>query len=205
MPSSHPSQTLSSRQLRSQGRRPIAKEGFSGNTPASPEGERSFGLATEPTKHSHGMMDVELSSEGLDDSGMEVPPLLNTQHDVGVDADVSSEGQADICMDKSPSPQAQHSYGLDEPPSPQSQHSYGIDSAPLPEGLDFGMDLLPPSGAEEDAIKDIPQPKDVHGESSAVYMFTDRIIPLTLLVQVGCGDKTLHHPLMRVWRKQRRA
>jgi hypothetical protein len=67
------------------------------------------------------------------------------------------------------------------------------------------MDLLPPSGAEEDAIKDIPQPKDVHGELSAVYMFTDHIIPLTLLVQVGCGDKTLRHPLMRAWRKQRRA
>ena len=112
------------------------------------------------------MIDVDLSLKGLDDSGMEVTPLLNTQHDVGVDADMSSEGQADICMDRSLLPQAQHSCGLDDLPLPQSQHSYGIDSAPLPEGLDFGMDLLPPSGAEEDAIKDIPQPKDVHGERS---------------------------------------
>ena len=166
----------------------------------------NFCSAAEPTKHNCGMMDVELSSEGLDNSGMEVPPLLNTQHDVGVDADMSSEGQADICMDISPSTQAQHSYGLDESPSPQSQHSYGIDLAPLPKGIDFGMDLLPPpvapryeitdapqlvkpedcfnkpSRAEEDVMKDIPQPKDVHGESLAVCMFTEGIIPLTLLV-----------------------
>ena len=185
---------------------PIAKEGPSGNASASPEGEVNFGLACEPTKHNCGMMNIELSSEGLDDSGMEVPPLLNTQDDIGVDADVSPEGQANICMDISPSPQAQHSYGLDKSPSPQSQHSYGIDLAPLPEGIDFGMDLLPPpvapkyetadapqlvepenrfnkpSGAEEDVMEDNPPPKDVHGESLAVCMFTEGIIPLTLLV-----------------------
>ena len=108
MSSSRPSQTCSSRQLRSHETQPIAKEGPSGNAPASPEGEMNFCSAAEPTKHNRGMMDVELSSEGLDDSGMEVPPLLNTQHNVGVDADISSEGQADICMDISPSPQAPH-------------------------------------------------------------------------------------------------
>ena len=73
---------------------PIAKEGPSENASASPKGEMNFSLAAEPTKHNCGMMDIELSSEGLDDSGMEVPPLLNTQHNVGVDADMSSEGQA---------------------------------------------------------------------------------------------------------------
>ena len=185
---------------------PIAKKGPIGNTLASPKGEVNVSSAAKPTKHNHGMMDIELSSEGLDDSGMKVPPLLNTQHDVGVDADMSSKGQANICMDISPLPQAQHSYGLDKSPSPQSQHSYERDSAPLPEGIDFGMDRLPPPGApcyeiadapqlvepedcfnkplraEEDVIKDIPQPKDVHGESLAVCMFTEGIIPLTLLV-----------------------
>ena len=53
---------------------PIAKEGPSENAPASPEGEMNFGWAAEPTKHNRGMMDIELLSEGLDDSGTRCLP-----------------------------------------------------------------------------------------------------------------------------------
>ena len=43
---------------------------------------------------------------------MEVLPVLDTQHDFGVDADISSERQADICGDGSPSPSSQYSFGI---------------------------------------------------------------------------------------------
>ena len=77
---------------------------------------------------------------------MEVLPVLDTQHDVRVDADISSEGQADICGD-----------GL---PSPSSQYSFGMDSAPLPESLDFGMGLTSPLGGSEWDITDVLRPKE---------------------------------------------
>ena len=47
---------------------------------------------------------------------MEVLPVLDTQHDVGVDTDISSERQADICGDGSPSPSSQYSFGMDSAP-----------------------------------------------------------------------------------------
>jgi len=141
-----------SRQLRSQGLRPVAKGGLRGDAPSTPESEEGFSLAAEQTKYRRGM---DSSLEGREESGMEVLPVLDTQHDVGVDADISSEGQADIRGDGSP--------------SPSSQYSFGMDSAPLPEGLDFGMGLtLPPGGSKWD-IADVPQPKepDEHFDNSS--------------------------------------
>ena len=163
----------------------------------------------------HAAQTFSLSSEGLDNSCMEVPPLLNTQHYIGVDAGMSFEGQASICMDISPSPQAQHSYELDKLPLPQSQHSYGIDSAPLPEGIDFGMDLLPPLGApgyeitdapqhvepedhsnkplraEEDAMKDIPQPNPrIFMVSHWQFTCSQRVLYLNLCwYRLGVGKR----------------
>ena len=71
--------------------------------------------------------------------------MLVTQHNVGVDADISSEGQADIIVDRSP--------------SPSSQYSYGMDLAPLLEGLDFDMGLTPLLVAPDCDAVDVPQPK----------------------------------------------
>ena len=146
MPHSRPSVSFSSRQLRSHGTRPGAKGGFGSDAPSTPESEESFGLAAKENKHRCGV------DSGQDDSGMEVLPMLSTQHDVGVDADISSEGQADIVVDGSPSPSSQD--------SPSSQYSYGMNSAPLPEGLDFDMGLTPPLGAPDCDVVDVPQPKE---------------------------------------------
>src|ERR1700761_30681 len=132
MPRSRPSMSHNSRQLRSQGLHPVVKGGLRGDAPSTPESEEGFSLAAEQTKYRRGM---DSSLEGREESGMEVLPVLDTQHDVGVDADISSEGQADIRGDGSP--------------SPSSQYSFGMDSAPLPEGLDFGMGLTPPPGGSE--------------------------------------------------------
>src|ERR1700735_4033453 len=140
MPHSHPSMSLSSRQLRSHGTHPVVTGSFRSDARSTPESEESFALAAEETQHRCRM------DSGRDDSGMEVLPMLVTQHDVGVDADISSEGQADIVVDGSP--------------SPSSQYSYGMDSAPLPEGLDFDMGLtLLPVALDCDVV-DVPQPRE---------------------------------------------
>ena len=108
--------------------------------------EDNFSLAAEPTKDRL-RVGLGSSSGGWDESGMEVLPVLDTQHNVGVNADISSEGQADIHVDGSPSP-------------PSSQYSFRMDSAPLPEGLDFGMGLTPLPGAPEWGAVDVPRPRE---------------------------------------------
>ena len=95
MPRSHSSISHNSRQLRSQGLRPVAKGDLRGDAPSTPESEEGFSLAAKQTKYRRGV-DSRSSLEGQEESGMKVLPVLDTQHNVGVDADISSEGQADI-------------------------------------------------------------------------------------------------------------
>jgi hypothetical protein len=146
MPRSRPSISLASRQLQSREPRPFAKGSYRSKAQSTPESEEDFSLAAEPIKDRL-RVDSGPSSEGRDESHMEALPALDTQHDIGVDADISSEGQADIRVDGSPSP-------------PSSQYSFGMDSAPLPEGLDFDMGLTPPPGAPEWDAADVPQPNE---------------------------------------------
>ena len=145
MPRSRSLISHNSQQRRSQGLRPVAKGDLRGDAPFTPESEEGFSLAAEQTKY-RCRVDSRSSLEGQEESGMEVLPVLGTQHDVGVDADISSEEQADIC-------------GVGSP-SPISQYSFGMDSAPLPEGLDFGMGLTPPPGGSEWDIANVLQPKE---------------------------------------------
>ena len=146
MPRSRLSISLASRQLKSREPGSVAKDSYRSKAQSTPESEDDFSLAAKPTKDRLGV-GLGSPSGGQDESCMAVLPVLDTQHDVGVDADISSEGQADIRVDRSPSP-------------PSRQYSFGMYSAPLTEGLVFGMGLTLPPGAPEWGATDVPWPRE---------------------------------------------
>ena len=91
MPRSCPSISLASRQLQSREPRPFAKGSYRSKAQSTPESEEDFSLAAKPIKDRL-RVDSGPSSEGRDESRMEALPALDTQHDIGVDTDISSEG-----------------------------------------------------------------------------------------------------------------
>jgi hypothetical protein len=211
----HPSLSVNSWQV---GIPPVENRDLWRDTPHSPGSEDSFSLAGEPSPKSYGM-DAEPSPEGQDQSAMAIPFVSADQDDVGMDADLSSEGQQG--MDESPSPQSQYSYGMDSAPLPECLDDFGIVPLPIPGvqdqptepapqqvDLDPGMEALPLPGAAKFGVPDVPQPdfrmdfskatelEEQPGDSSAApgESYAGQWNASNLQLQSGNGGSVRHLP-----------